>query len=1091
MVPNIALKLALKLALKTQTLGRVISCLAVITLWGCHGPGQNLHTLRIQVNDQQGNGIGQAHVQLGGKTLGTTDSSGAFSGQFELSDHKVKNLEIRKESKTHFISSYLKTLSSSEIGPDGLTIEATLYTLAKDPLAQQPPEQTSASEAHQLADPPDTSVSEHGLAEQVKTTLIAAAEGPGDEAHDQDTANSKEEQQTKKNTTQNIQDTLADTSQKTQTQTQTQTQKKENLSSPSLTPLSSPTLSTSSASSKPSEPVVSVGQQPQPSASHHKAKIPPLTEKERDLAKLHSLANSTLYEPKPGDLAFSVYEEPVANHHQPKPLRGVKVFIGYQQSIHFFCQTSSEGRCLMDPKERVGRVVSVILQKPGYTSKVLKVQIAHNEHHRFFLKKGGSVDIFALSSHYGSTLGIHNITIKDTDSVLGTTNSFGYFSIPSKNLSLPTTITLSDPKLVPSTKAYTIGDNPSEHLVSTFQHLKPELIRLALFPPEYLGTMAQKSLEITSSLDSHHKFIQSHIFRVGLIRRVGYCRAHSATSPAFSFENAATFGWQGKELSAMADGFISQYFYPKSHGWRSKGKVPAILENRVHISSDGLVDSFSLPVTLPFAEDPSDAIQAMTHKVVRALPYQGTIIQKLGNSFTLNLGYHHRSDHTPQKVAYVYRTQFAPNTTELFEKILVGKLMIQEVKKKQSSAYLYESGGHLTPQIGDLVVIYPQKLTEVVKTDLVVMDQSSLAPLAVVNLYHDHQRVGYTAADGSVMIHQRYLNLPTTFSLQLPGYEITHTKLTPKRSQSQAPRTHPQHPPRTLTLQKLHTFVRIASYPSGLNAYIHGQLVGKTPVKVTKPPRSEVKVTLTPPKGYKGIAQTYQLAGSFLDLTGPSTLRLEKDFISQYYQLMRANKPAQAIKTLAMIPKHHSDQGQALDLLAQAALQSGQTEKSLVYWYELLVQLKQTEPRSVQSFGQSFYQAGMSSFSLAENWDKKKNFHQSALLYSRSIDFLSAAKGHLNPLSDTLGASKLSYHLTLAMHRKALIEKDSVLLERASKSWQNYLATYHLPNGSETAGATDSATQKPANKAEDGSPMLSKASVYAKQASDDLKRKRF
>lgn len=1071
-----------KITPKTKTLGHMISCLAVIALWGCQGANQNLHVLRIQVNDQQGNGIGQARIQLGGKTLGTTDSSGAFSGQFQLSDHKAKNLEIRKESKTHFISSYLKTLSASEIGPDGLTIEATLYTLAKDTRPHQPPEQTPAPKNPQVAAPPDTHI-----ADQEKTALIADADEAGgvDDTDDQETADStdrKEEQQVAKKTAQDtLQNTLTNTPQKAQSQ--------ENLSSPSLlTPLPSPpNSSTSPDSSEPSEPsesVVSVHQQAPPK-KHQAKNTRPLTEKQKDLAKLHSLANSTLYEPNPGDLAFTVYEEPEAGH-QPKPLRGVKIFMGFQQSIHFFCQTSSVGRCLMDPKERVGRVVSVILQKPGYTSKMLKVQIAHNEHHRFFLQKGGSVDIFALSSHYGSTLGIQNITVKDTNSVLGTTNSFGYFSVPSKNLSLPTTITLSDPKLVPSTKAYTIQNSTSEHLVSTFQHLKPEMIRLALFPPEYLGTMTQKSLEIRSSLDSHHRFIQSHIFRVGLIRRVGYRRAHSATSPTFTFENAAIKGWQGKELSAMADGFISQYFYPQSHGWRSKSKVPAILESRVHISSDGLVDSFSLPVTLPFAEDPSDSIKAMTHQIVRALPYQGTIIQKLGDSYTLNLGYHHRSDHTPQKIAYVYRIQFAPNTTELFEKIQVGKLMIQEVKKKQSAAYLFESEGHLTPQIGDLVVIYPQKLKEVVKTDLMVVDHSSLEPLAVVNLYHDHQRVGYTAADGSVMIHQSYLNLPMTFSLQLPGYEITNTKLTLKRSQSQAPRTHPQHPPRTLTLQKLHTFVQIASYPSGLNTYIHGQLVGKTPVKVTKPPRSEIKVTLTPPKGYKGIAQTYQLAGSFLDLTGPNTLRLEKDFLNQYHQLMEQNKPARAIKALAMIPRHHSDHSQALDLLAQLALQSGQTEKSLVYWYELLVQLRQKDLRSTESFGQSFYQAGMSSFSLAENWDKKKNFHQSALLYSRSIDFLSAAKGHLGQLSDA-STSRLSYHLTLAMHRKALIEKDSVLLKRASKSWQNYLATYQQ-EGSEMVKEEPAAET---GEAEVDSSMLSKASVYAKQASDDLKRKRF
>ena len=504
--------------------------------------------------------------------------------------------------------------------------------------------------------------------------------------------------------------------------------------------------------------------------------------------------------------------------------------------------------------------------------------------------------------------------------------------------------------------------------------------------------------------------------------------------------------------------------------------------------SSGLLHSYSVPITLPVPSNLSQPLaQSLTLSLMSSMPYQGAIVEKnsvqnsginkSSDSYTINIGESHRKDLTPQGLAKVYRMIYQEKNPFLTQKKLIGTLKISEVAKQSSTAFILKLDGSSVPQVGDLVIIHPSDEQVFVKTDLVIYGEPRSKPLSMVNIYsrNKERRVGYSDKNGWVMIQQEYLNRPQKFTLLKPGYEPKNFKLTPKRSDSVASPHSPQHSPQTIVLTQTHSFIRVASSPPRLKAYLYGKYVGKTPLKIAIAPRTFLTLSLKGPQGYKSFSRTYPLSHPWLDLSGNKSIKLEKDYLKQYRDYLKKGDQSQALKILSSIPSHHSDYKISLDLRAKAAHLAQDSSRSVLYWYRLLLALDPQNTSLVAAFAGSLFQGGMSSFSLAEQYDDQQNFLMSSELYSRAMDFFfllekSSVLSHKKTLRD------LSYYLTLAIHRKSLIQKNQELLEMASMRWDRYLSSQN---------------SEKSTRAEHPSPLYQEAVIYAKQAQKTLKSRRF
>lgn len=1012
--------------------------LMVVVLSGNTSCSQQLTPqLLLTVTDQHHQPIPGALAQLDGATLGTTDVLGQLKIPITLHTSNARRLRISAHREDLHIAPFQVRLTTQHIHNHQVVIGAKLFTLAKhdrQPLVSAPvidhpasaPAAASSSPAQPLPQPTPLTTAPvpldtqaHAAAEQLAT----AAAPPSPRA------------------------VVAELHPTT----------------PATPPLAAA-----------AEPL------PQPNSSPPLASAPPLT----TLARLHELAgSSTLEGRRPGELKILVYQaDPAQPHRSPQPLKGVRIYLGFQKSIHLFCETSSHGHCLMNPAERLGRVITLILQKPGYVTQSFKIQLAHNEDHNFTLTKGTSIDVLALTSYYGSTLGIADIKVHQQGSPIGQTNSFGYFSLPiPASASPPPKLTLHHPGLIPAQRTIELSVLPSAPIIVPYLHRAPELVRVALFQPELLARQKQRSLQLTTALNLYHKSLRSQVFRSKLIRRVGYDKAHSATSAEFSFQTAAQHGWLHKELATWLDVFLMSFIYPKNHGWRSAGNTPAWLETRIYASSKGLLASINIPLTLPLLDQNNLTSQAISTQARALLPYQGTIVAIKDGTYTLNLGFQHRPDHTPGRLAQVYRLQPQPFGSPLLTQVPTGELVVKQSAATTSVARVYQAA--TTPMaVGDLVVFHPPSTLKPVRTDLMIMAAGSAQPLAQVNLYHHHKHVGYTDDEGYVLVNQPYLNSDRTYTLMLPGYEVMRRNLTLKRSHSLPERTRPHIPTRTIMLTQLHTLIKLNSYPSGLTTRLNGTVLGQTPLAIVRPPTTTLDLAIEPPSGYKPIRRTIDLTAPFVDLTGSQMLRLEKDFLARYQALLAAGKATKAAKVLELIPAHHSDYGTALALRSRRAHDQAQHHESLLFSYQLLDYLRKTQHSPTSTQLKALAAAGMLSFDLASNLDRQKNFTQSNALYSRAVDFLKFSTPHLQVAAHgSLELARLQYHLNLAIHRKALILRDKALLQVASRGWASYLNAF-----SQDLATTDSGAD--AQPEADVDPLFSQATLYASQAQRDLKR---
>lgn len=1001
--------------------------LTAMVLSGSAACSQQLTSrLLLTVTDQYHQPIPGALAQLDGTTVGTTDALGKLNTTIALHPSNSHNLKISAHSEDLHIAPFQLRLTTQHIHNHEVVIGAMLFTLAKHdrrpfvslPVIAQP---TSQPDPKPIGPVPLTTVPLPLDTQDHQSTDHRTAT-PGSESPPETAAE---------------------------------------LPATRVTP---PPVAADPPLAKPH------------STRQLSASAPPRT----TLAQLHELAQSSSLEGRrPGDLKLSVYQaEPTQPHRAPQPLKGVRIYLGFQKSIHLFCETSSHGHCFMNPKERLGRVVTLILQKPGYVTQSFKIQLAHNEDHKFTLTQGASLDVLALTSYYGSTLGIADIKIHQQGAPIGQTNSFGYFSLPiTATASPPPQITLHHHGLIPAQRTINIAKLPTEPIIVPYLHRAPELVRLALFQPELLARQKQHSLQLTTALNLYHKSLRSQVFRSKLIRRVGYEKAHSATSAEFSFQTAARHGWHHKELATWLDVFLMSFIYPKHHGWRSAGNTPSWLETRIYESSKGLLASIHTPLTLPLLDKNNLTSRAVSTQVRASLPYQGTIIAIKDDSYTLNLGFKHRPDHAPGRLAQVYRLQPQPLNTPLLSKVPIGELMIKQRTATESVARVHQASATTPMAVGDLVVFHPQSTLKPVRTDLMIMAAGSAQPLAQVNLYHHHDHVGYTDHDGYVLVNQQFLNSDRTYTMMLPGYEVMRRNLTLKRSRSLPERTQPNIPTRTIMLTQLHSFIKLNSYPSGLTTRVGGTVLGQTPLAIVRPPTTTMDIAIEPPSGYKPIRRSIDLTEPFIDLTGAQTLRLERDFLARYQSLLDAGNPTKAAKVLELIPAHHSDYGTALAMRARRARDQAQPHDSLLLSYQLLDYLSKTQHSPTTTQLEALVAAGMLSFDLASNLDRQKNFTQSNALYSRTVDFLKFSQPHL-AATGSPELARLHYHLNLAIHRKALILRDKTLLQVASRGWASYLNSF----GKDRPVPTDPQSAAPPD------PLFTQATLYAGQAERDLKR---
>ncbi|MCY4380976.1 MAG: hypothetical protein OXC40_05360 [Proteobacteria bacterium] len=1002
-----------------------------ITLWfyllfmgGCQSR-ENTALLEVQVEDQFGQPIRDAEIKLASKLLGVTNESGIFAGEIGMTGERNKTIQVSKHSKEFSLSPYYGSVSSQDLdrsinGQKKWTHKATLYKIPR--YHNQPatitattdqPTTLEPSEPNKETTPPESSALP-SQSESAKPTPL--------------TKNAASSHQLK------------------------------------VSEQNKPPIITSQNSLP--KPVKDVSQSP---ALFHNNQQPSKQTTHFDTLEKLTL-NLEAQAQLPGQITFSVFEQ---SKTKLTAISGATLFIGYQRSLHLFCRTSSVGMCGMKPPKHKNRLITVIVTKDGYQSQSYKISLAHKKHHVFILQQGRSLDVFALTSHYGSSFGLADTAISSGGKVLGKTSSFGYFSIPLSDLPIDE-IAIGAPELVPDKKIVTINKNRSNLFVTYFQKRSPERIRAAFLPAEYLGVNPKTQVPLQSLIQNNQKRFMNHVFRTNIMRRVDYDQATTALGVNTNFIDSIAHSWQEQELTTWVDALFSFYYYPHNQGWHNPHRIKVILEAKVNHSLHGVMKSTTRLLELPINNTTFDQeVRTITNLLISSLPYQGTILSIDNRDITINLGRRHHQGLVPQTKAQVYRTVYHPNAASLSRQVITGEIMMTEVSDNETQARLLTNDGANKPRVGDQLIINPNRHNKFIATDLLVYTGQDNAPLAAVNIYHNQSRVGFTNNDGKVMIQQEYLNIPKTYTLQKPSYEVKKFQLTLKRSESQGFPYNPKLSPQTVTLERTHSFVRLHSHPTGLKTYIDGELVGTTPVMITLPPRPEVSVVIVPPKGYKKFFRTYQMKGGILHLAGSRKIRLERDHLGLYLSLLKSGNNTKALEVLRSVPPEHTDYPQSLALLAKHESKQNK-EQSVIYALTLFINLHHRPSQVSEPLVNSLFNAGLLSFQLADAYDNQKDFYRSRILYERARDFLEFSTTKNTLLQKSLIKGK--YYLALSVHRIAVINKNSSLLKLALERWNRYLS-YH-----DTIQATDR---------DQNQFWQNKARYYAQEARNELKKSRF
>lgn len=911
-------------------------------------PDETEVRVSVHATDNEGNPVQKADIYLDQEKIGTTDLRGNFTKSIALGKKSKVNVELKKDSESHYFAPYIGQVETNDDAKQALSISAVLYSVPKP----------TFSDAAELA------------AEDAK-------------------ANKEEEP------------------------------KKE------LPPTELPSETKVEAQSK-------------------------------------ALESSSLIKPDTtGAAPAEVEKAPVVDSQSiyvaygKNPIGGAEIYLGDESSgqLKKLCTTNKRGRCAFSLPENPEQIpVNVFVKKKGFVSKTSMITLSPDGKTHIAMIKGESVEVFAVTNTFNYTRGVRDVEVSVQGQPVGKTDKFGHFSY---------TFTGQKGDMIEiglNRAGFLPEDYSTDFIISgpltLVRHLAPAKAptpRIALLPPRIAGSATEAELSdenINKVFVDLQKSAKQSLFANGAFEEVGVSRIEIAAAKAKkTLPQLIKNGWQKTGVKAVADAVIVPTIIL---GTQKSLELALVSSNGKVLAATKTAFSAAAPTQKLFAD--------LSQRIMRSFPFEGAVVSNDGDKLDINLGsaLYALKDGDELEVFGIQSDKKGQKKTHT----RIGRIRLSRVNEDTSKATIVEQEPRTLIAPGDLVVLKgrkPAANTKSIEFKISQKTDDEEARIAQANIYLGDSWLGATDDNGELKIPTPREGMSGVLRVIRYGYR----DFTREWDSSELEKV-------SIQLEREMTLVRVDSQPQGATVKIDGKSIGKTPLNIpTAIAGGFVKLELVPEAGYKNFQKVIELTEGALELTGPQSIKLEKDLRTPALKLLDQGKYQLAVNELLAIPKEHSDfllsrheAGEVFLTFLKKPVEASRTFAEVI---------NDPSVKSYQDkrFVGSFINKAIADLSVVDEVTEPK---EAAKILLDVIAVLNATEPHLRFVPQdqlTQATNHLGYYRALAHQKLWTVSHDPRYLASSLRLWQQYVEQ----------------TEEESNKSSpEVAGYLENARVYLKQA---------
>ena len=688
------------------------------------------------------------------------------------------------------------------------------------------------------------------------------------------------------------------------------------------------------------------------------------------------------------------------------------------------CTTNKVGRCTLRGEFKAGETYTILAKKNDFETYKSKHNLESDGKIHIKLSPGYSIDVFALTSHYGYRKGLGEIQVDVDGNRMGSTDEFGHISISHKGRRGDLIeVSMKSREHLPEVlhTDYIVGGSVS--LVKYFSSRSPDPVRVATVPAQVAGRLKGKTLStFTGNLDKTlAKALDKNFFiSPAFVKKTGNSRLEEKASR--NWLSLIKKGWRNHDIKSQIDAVL----------------VPTVILHEPMTLEIKLVDSQG-KVLAAGKEDLknftdrkaiSNSVKNLAKKIVRRFPFEGTITEGENNKFKINLGFGEgRAIKTgDQFEVYGIKTGIKGQTKTHTK---IGTAKATSTMEYTSKIAITHTEPRSIIDVGDKVVFTGSSRTSGNRMSVQVRDPENRQGLAQANVYFKGKWLGSTDESGRLQTNT-YLKGRGLLKVIKHGYETfsKETKLG-KAGLMQVP------------LKRVSAFLRIESEPSNLSVFLDKKFIGKTPFEESIPvPSGFVKLEVLGENGFKNHMQILELDQGTLDLSGDRKIKMEKNFRALARNMINNGKIPEAIELLNSIPKTHSDykQGQHQAGVVHMTL-TNEPAKAAEAFHNVTSDKEVADFRDKRFIG-SHINEGVSLHLTAKELEKDGEVEAAMAHYEKSVEILSRVAPQIRFVKKNdyqQAYDNVYYYMALSHQNSWSISKNPGNLHSAQDSWQRLL----------------------------------------------------
>ena len=642
------------------------------------------------------------------------------------------------------------------------------------------------------------------------------------------------------------------------------------------------------------------------------------------------------------------------------------------------------------------------------------------------LKRGHSLDIFALKSHYGYRHGLPGVDISLDDQRVGKTDSFGHFTINYKgSIGDLVEIGLKSKQHLPARFSTDYIINRSMSLVKYFGNPSPEPVRVLTLPVQAAGRLKGKTLStFTGNLnDKLSRNLKREFFNSPSFTNISEKDDHLSNR---SWIKNLGKGWKNQSIKSKVDAVLVPTVVLHD---------PMQLELKL-IDSSGKTLAAAKENLKSFTDNKAvrSGVKSLSKKIVRNFPFEGTITENENENendvFTINLGFGEGRAIKSGDIFDIYGIQSdIKGQKKTHSKI--GSASVVSTREYTSKIKVISKFPRAIIQVGNKVTFKGSPKQGSGNLAIFVKEPSTGRGIPQANVYFKEKWLGATNKKGLITIHQND-NDRGLLKVIKNGYETLskETKLG-KIGRMEIP------------LRQVTAFLMVDSQPSNLNVFLDKKFIGKTPFKESVPvPSGFTKLEILGENGLKNYKQVLDLDEGTLDLSGENKIIMEKDYISEAKNMINGGRFQDAVDLLNKMATSHSDykhgQHQAgvvyMSLLRQPHL-------AAKAFYNVTSDPEVKSYRDKRFIG-SHINEGVSLHLVAKELESEDETDAAVAHYLKSTEVLESVKSHLRFIKKDnyqQAFDNVFYYKALSHQNIWSINKSAEQLLLAQDAWLSLL----------------------------------------------------